>query len=104
MTTSPHHAARSFQGVPFRTVLDTNILVGYALLGAEVPRRSLAIQHSVEAVRARGSAFGSRAPRAGLREELMGPDFERSRPAWARAALPAALAPEATRGTPPTGG
>lgn len=95
MTDRPHHAAR-----PFRAVLDTNILVGYALLGAEVPRRSMAIQSSVEAVRARGTAFVSDATLAELREVLMRPDFERYRPAEERAAFLAAFATEARRVEP----
>ncbi|WP_114858410.1 putative toxin-antitoxin system toxin component, PIN family [Azospirillum brasilense] len=90
MTASPDHAAQ-----PFRAVLDTNILVGYALLGAEVPRRSLAIQRSVEAVRARGAAFVSDATLAELREVLMRPDFDRYRPAVERAAFLTAFAAEA---------
>ena len=94
MTASPHHAA------PIRVVLDTNILVGYALLGAEVPRRSLAIQRSVEAVRAQGAAFVSDATLAELREVLMRPDFERYRPAEERAAFLAAFAAEAHRVEP----
>ncbi|MFC5354748.1 putative toxin-antitoxin system toxin component, PIN family [Azospirillum himalayense] len=81
----------------FRAVLDTNILVGYALLGAEVPRRSLAIQRSVEAVRAQGAAFVSDATLAELREVLMRPDFDRYRPAAERAAFLAAFAAEAQR-------
>ncbi|AWJ83767.1 putative toxin-antitoxin system toxin component, PIN family [Azospirillum sp. TSH58] len=100
MTASPHHAAPPFRAVSVRVVLDTNILVGYALLGAEVPRRSLAIQRSVEAVRARGSAFVSDATLAELREVLMRPDFDRYRPAGERAAFLAAFAAEARRVEP----
>ena len=85
---------------PFRAVLDTNILVGYALLGAEVPRRSLAIQGSVEAVRSRGAAFVSDATLAELREVLMRPDFDRYRPAEERAAFLAAFTAEARRVEP----
>ncbi|QCN95788.1 putative toxin-antitoxin system toxin component, PIN family [Azospirillum argentinense] len=94
MTASPHHAT------PIRVVLDTNILVGYALLGAEVPRRSLAIQRSVEAVRAQGAAFVSDDTLAELREVLMRPDFDRYRPAVERAAFLAAFAAEAHRVDP----
>ncbi|CAO3372562.1 putative toxin-antitoxin system toxin component, PIN family [Azospirillum argentinense] len=85
---------------PFRVVLDTNILVGYALLGAEVPRRSLAIRDSVAAVRARGVALVSDATLAELREVLMRPDFERYRPAAERAAFLDAFAAEARRVEP----
>ncbi|MDQ2105940.1 putative toxin-antitoxin system toxin component, PIN family [Azospirillum isscasi] len=92
MTTLPLPGAR-----PFRAVLDTNILVGYALLGAEVPRRSLAIRDSVEAVRSRGAAFVSDATLAELRDVLMRPDFDRYRPAEERAAFLAAFAAEARR-------
>ena len=84
----------------FRAVLDTNILVGYALLGADVPRRSLAIQGSVEAIRSRGAAFVSDATLAELREVLMRPDFDRYRPAEERAAFLAAFAAEARRVEP----
>ncbi|TWA67121.1 putative PIN family toxin of toxin-antitoxin system [Azospirillum brasilense] len=94
MTASVHRA------VPFRVVLDTNILVGYALLGAEVPRRSLAIRDSVAAVRARGVALVSDATLAELREVLMRPDFERYRPAADRAAFLDAFAAEARRVEP----
>ncbi|MBK3735898.1 putative PIN family toxin of toxin-antitoxin system [Azospirillum brasilense] len=95
MTASLPHAARHF-----RVVLDTNILVGCALLGAEVPRRSLAIRDSVAAVRARGTAVVSDATLAELREVLMRPDFERYRPAAERAAFLDAFAAEARRVEP----
>ena len=89
------HATR--QNEPFRTVLDTNILVAYALLGDEVPRRNRAIRDCVAAVRTRGRLFASDATLAELRAVLMRPTFDRYKPADQREAFLAALAPEMCR-------
>ncbi|MBB3267416.1 putative PIN family toxin of toxin-antitoxin system [Azospirillum sp. OGB3] len=95
MTATPHHAVQAF-----RAVLDTNILIGYALLGSEVPRRSLAIQRSVEAVRLRGAAFVSDATLTELCTVLLRPNFDRYRPAAERIAFLTAFAAEARRVEP----
>lgn len=85
---------------PFRVVLDTNILVAYALLGDAVPRRSLAIRDCVVAARARGRLFASDATLAELRAVLMRPDFDRYKPAVERESFLAALADEVRRVQP----
>lgn len=61
-------------------VLDTNILVAYALLGEHVPRRSEAIRACVQTVQARGNLFVSAATMAELRTVLLRPDFDRYKP------------------------
>lgn len=85
---------------PLRTVLDTNILVAYALLGREVPRRSLAVRDCVDLARTRGRLFASDATLAELRSVLMRPDFDRYKPAAEREAFLAALDAEVQRVEP----
>lgn len=70
-----------------RVVLDTNILVAFALLGPSVPRRHDAIRHSVERARADRGLLGTEATMAELRMVLMRPDFDRYVPAAAREAF-----------------
>ncbi|MBP2313509.1 putative toxin-antitoxin system toxin component, PIN family [Azospirillum soli] len=79
----------------FRVVLDTNILVAYALLGEKVVRRNMAVRDCVEAVRARGEMLASAATLAELRAVLMRPDFDRYKPAAEREAFLTAVAAEA---------
>ncbi|WP_448204439.1 putative toxin-antitoxin system toxin component, PIN family [Azospirillum sp. sgz302134] len=100
MTTNDH----SPPAAPFRVVLDTNILVAYALLGGQVPRRSLAIRDSVEAARTRGVLFASDATLAELRHVLMRPDFDRYKPAAERETFLAALTEQVHRIEPATVG
>lgn len=76
-------------------MLDTNILVAYALLGERVARRSMAVHDCVAAVRARGEMLASAATLAELRAVLMRPDFDRHKPAAEREAFLAAVAAEA---------
>lgn len=80
--------------IPFRVVLDTNILVAYALMGDAVPRRNAAIRDCVEAARTRGRLFASHATLAELRAVLMRPGFDRYKPAEERAAFLEALTDE----------
>ncbi|MBP2305118.1 putative toxin-antitoxin system toxin component, PIN family [Azospirillum melinis] len=60
-----------------RAVLDTNILVAYALLGSAAARRHDAIRRCVERVRADRGLVGSSETLAELREVLMRPTFDR---------------------------
>ncbi len=76
-------------------MLDTNILVAYALLGERVARRNMAVHDCVAAVRARCSMLASAATLAELRAVLMRPDFDRYKPAAEREAFLAAVAAEA---------
>ena len=85
---------------PLRTVLDTNILVAYALLGRDVPRRSLAVRDCVDLARTRGRLFASDATLAELRSVLMRPDFDRYKPAAEREAFLTALDAEVLRVDP----
>ncbi|WP_455181838.1 putative toxin-antitoxin system toxin component, PIN family [Azospirillum palustre] len=62
---------------PVRAVLDTNILVAYALLGNAAARRHDAIRRCVERVRADRGLVGSSETLAELREVLMRPTFDR---------------------------
>ena len=60
-----------------RAVLDTNILVAYALLGDTAIRRQDAIRRCVERVREDGGLTGSSETLAELEEVLMRPTFDR---------------------------
>ncbi|PWC85372.1 twitching motility protein PilT [Azospirillum sp. TSH100] len=62
---------------PVRAVLDTNILVAYALLGQATARRHDAIRRCVERVRRDCGLIGSGATLAELEEVLMRPTFDR---------------------------
>lgn len=62
---------------PVRAVLDTNILVAYALLGSAVARRHDAIRRCVERVRADRGLVGSSETLAELEEVLMRSTFDR---------------------------
>lgn len=73
-------------------MLDTNILVAFALLGERVARRNMAVRDCVEAVRARGEMLASDATLAELRAVLMRPDFDRYKPAAEREAFLDAVA------------
>ncbi|WP_049975974.1 putative toxin-antitoxin system toxin component, PIN family [Azospirillum sp. B506] len=63
--------------MPVRAVLDTNILVAYALLGNAAARRHDAIRRCVERVRADRGLVGSTETLAELEEVLMRPTFDR---------------------------
>ncbi|WP_247894204.1 putative toxin-antitoxin system toxin component, PIN family [Azospirillum sp. B510] len=58
-------------------MLDTNILVAYALMGSAVARRHDAIRRCVERVRADRGLVGSVETLAELEEVLMRPTFDR---------------------------
>lgn len=70
-------AARPSAPMPIRAVLDTNILVAYALLGSASARRHDAIRDCVERVRADQGLVGSSETLAELEEVLMRPTFDR---------------------------
>lgn len=72
---------------PVRAVLDTNILVAYALLGSAAARRHDAIRRCVERVRADRGLVGSSETLAELREVLMRPTFDRYAAATERRAF-----------------
>lgn len=72
---------------PVRAVLDTNILVAYALLGRAAARRHDAIRRCVERVRADRGLVGSSETLAELREVLMRPTFDRYAAATERRAF-----------------
>jgi putative toxin-antitoxin system toxin component, PIN family len=97
-----HEPTEADQASPprFRIVLDTNILVAYALLGREVPRRSLAVRDCVDLARTRGRLFASDATLAELHSVLMRPDFDRYKPAAERMAFLDALDAEVQRVAP----
>jgi len=82
---------------PVRAVLDTNILVAFALLnGSPAPRRQDAIRRCVERVRADGGLLGTEATLTELRAVLLRPDFDRYSPAAARERFLDAVAAEMT--------
>jgi len=62
---------------PVQAVLDTNILVAYALLGRAASRRHDAIRRCVERVRGDRGLIGSSETLTELREVLMRPTFDR---------------------------
>jgi len=79
-----------------RAVLDTNILVAYALLNGAPARRHDALRRCVERVRADRGLLGSEATLAELRAVLVRPTFERYSPAAARERFLDAIAAEMT--------
>ncbi|SMH58251.1 putative toxin-antitoxin system toxin component, PIN family [Azospirillum agricola] len=82
---------------PVRAVLDTNILVAFALLDeTPAPRRHDALRRCVERVRADRGLLGSTATLAELRAVLMRPGFERYSPAAARQRFVDAITAETT--------
>ncbi|WP_109445818.1 putative toxin-antitoxin system toxin component, PIN family [Azospirillum sp. TSH64] len=81
---------------PVRAVLDTNILVAYALLGRAAARRHDAIRRCVERVRADRGLVGSSETLAELREVLMRPTFDRYAAAIDRRAFLDRIAEEMT--------
>ncbi len=89
MTAHPHP-----QSLP-RVVLDTNILVAYALSGDAPARRGTDVRDSVEAVRSGGVLLLSADTLAELHRVLMRPAFDRYRSAAARAAFLDGVAAEA---------
>ncbi|WP_246024153.1 putative toxin-antitoxin system toxin component, PIN family [Azospirillum ramasamyi] len=72
---------------PVRAVLDTNILVAYALMGDAAIRRQDAIRRCVERVREDGGLTGSGETLAELEEVLMRPAFDRYATAAGRRAF-----------------
>ncbi|SMF82005.1 putative toxin-antitoxin system toxin component, PIN family [Azospirillum oryzae] len=80
-------AVRPSAPTPIRAVLDTNILVAYALLGDAAARRHDAIRRCVERVRADRGLVGSTETLAELEEVLMRPTFDRYTPAADRRAF-----------------
>lgn len=80
MFTPDHAAADAVHPTvqaPVRAVLDTNILVAYALLGHATARRHDAIRRCVERVRADRGLVGSSQTLEELEEVLMRPTFDR---------------------------
>ena len=80
-------ATRPSAPAPVRAVLDTNILVAYALLGDAAARRHDAIRRCVERVRTDQGLVGSTETLAELEEVLMRPTFDRYTPAADRRAF-----------------
>jgi putative PIN family toxin of toxin-antitoxin system len=74
-----------------RTVLDTNLLVAWALMGERPARRSEAIRDCVQAVLTRGELLASDATLAELRTVLLRPGFDRYKPARERERLLATI-------------
>ena len=83
-----------------RAVLDTNILVAYALLGSAAARRHDAIRRCVERVRADRGLVGSTETMAELEEVLMRPTFDRYAAAADRRTFLARISDETTLVTP----
>ena len=83
-----------------RAVLDTNILVAYALLNGSIARRHDALRRCVERVRADQGLLGSAATLAELRAVLTRPNFERYQPLADRQRFFDAIAAETTLVTP----
>jgi uncharacterized protein len=83
-----------------RAVLDTNILVAYALLNGSTARRHDALRRCVERVRADHGLLGSVATLAELQTVLMRPNFERYQPMADRQRFFDAIASEITLVTP----
>ncbi|MBY6260623.1 putative toxin-antitoxin system toxin component, PIN family [Azospirillum sp. 412522] len=71
------NAAAGMVRPPVRAVLDTNILVAYALLGSSAARRHDAIRRCVELVCGDQGLVGSTETLAELDEVLMRPTFDR---------------------------
>ncbi|HYH23240.1 MAG TPA: putative toxin-antitoxin system toxin component, PIN family [Azospirillum sp.] len=85
---------------PLRAVLDTNVLVAYALLPDAVPRRLRPARDCVEAVRARGVMLASEATLTELRTVLLRPDFDTHKPRAEREAFLASIEAGAERVVP----
>lgn len=83
-----------------RAVLDTNILVAYALLNGSTARRHDALRRCVERVRADRGLLGSAATLAELLSVLTRPNFERYQPLADRQRFFDAIAGETTLVTP----
>lgn len=83
-----------------RAVLDTNILVAYALLNGSTARRHDALRRCVERVRADRGLLGSAATLAELQAVLTRPTFERYQPLADRRRFFDAIAAETTLVTP----
>lgn len=94
--TAPDVSVRLHSETPVRAVLDTNILVAYALLNGAPARRHDALRRCVERVRADRGLLGSEATLAELRAVLMRPTFDRYSPAAARDSFLDAIALEMT--------
>lgn len=94
--TAPDVSARLHSETPVRAVLDTNILVAYALLNGTPARRHDALRRCVERVRADHGLLGSEATLAELRAVLMRRTFDRYSPAAARESFLDAIAREMT--------
>ncbi|WP_247872451.1 putative toxin-antitoxin system toxin component, PIN family [Azospirillum sp. TSO35-2] len=77
-------------------MLDTNILVAYALLGDAAARRHQAIRRCVERVRGDRGLVGSTETLAELAEVLMRPTFDRYADAGNRRRFVDAIAAETT--------
>ncbi|MBP2300090.1 putative toxin-antitoxin system toxin component, PIN family [Azospirillum picis] len=73
----PAAAPDAGDAAPTRAVLDTNILVAYALLGAATARRHDALRRCVDRVRGSGGLVGTRATLAELDMVLMRSCFDR---------------------------
>ncbi|MCP1613700.1 putative PIN family toxin of toxin-antitoxin system [Azospirillum lipoferum] len=85
-------------------MLDTNILVAYALLGSTVARRHDAIRRCVERVHADRGLVGSGETLAELEEVLMRPTFDRYAAAADRRAFLERIRAETTLVAPATVG
>lgn len=70
-----------------KTIVDTNMLVAYALLPPDVPRRHRAVADCVELVLARTVPLVSAATAAELERVLMRPAYDRFRPPETRRAF-----------------
>jgi len=97
--------ARPMPTPPLRAVLDTNVLVAYALLPATLPpaalpKRLRPSRDCVEAVRARGVLLASDETLAELRTVLLRPDFDAHKPRAEREAFLSAVEAEAERVVP----
>lgn len=85
---------------PLRVVLDTNILVAFALMPREVPRHCLAIRRTVDLVLEYGALLVTEATLAELAEVLRRPVFDRFATAARREQVVATIAAKATRVEP----
>lgn len=97
--------APSIDCPPIRAVLDTNILVSYALMTGRPPRHNQrqhdALRRCVEWVRRDHGLLGSEDTLAELRSTLLRPDFERYQRKAARVRFCEAIESETTRVTQP---
>lgn len=79
-----------------KTIVDTNMLVAYALLPPDVPRRHRAVADCVEWVLTHTEPLVSAATAAELAHVLMRPDYDRFRPPDARRAFLRSFLEQAT--------